>query len=183
MRVLIDRAEGLSSWSFRLMNDVSEAFSGTLVLFVLGLVLIALTGERMEKLELEVTARPARTFAIGLVGMLATVAAAVALCVTIIGIPFAAVGALVVVFAAYAGIVAVLRTVGAALIRHRTENRYLHLALGCLLFLVAGFIPWLGDWITLAVGLIGLGSVLCTRAAGLWPLKRNGAGTNGFAAA
>lgn len=176
MRVLIDHAEGLSSWGFRLMGELGDAFSGTLVLFLLGLVLIALAGERMEKLEGEIAARPARAFALGLIGMVAAIAVGVALCVTLIGIPFAAVGALVVVFAAYAGIVAVLRTVGAALIRHRTENRYLHLALGCLLFFVVGFIPWLGDWITLAVGMMGLGAVLSTRAAGLWPRGRDGAG-------
>ena len=174
MRVLIEHAEGLSSWSFRLLDDFSEALSGTVLLFVLGLVLLALAGERMGKLELEVAARPARAFALGLIGMVAALAVGVALCVTVIGIPFAALGALVLVFAAYAGVIAVLRTLGAALIRHRTENQYLHLALGCLLFFIAGCIPWLGDWITLAVGLIGLGAVLSTRAAGLWPPKKNG---------
>lgn len=176
MRILIDQAEALHSWGFRVLDDVGDAITAGVVLFVLGVVLIALAGERMEKLELEVAARPARAFALGLVGFIVTVAIAVALCVTVIGIPIAAAGALVAVFSAYAGIIAVCRTVGAALIRHRTDNRYLHLALGCALFLVAGAIPWLGDCVTFVVGLIGFGTVIGTRAAGLW---RPGNGSSG----
>jgi uncharacterized membrane protein len=176
MRALTDHAERLSSLGCAVLDDVSAAFSGTVVLFVLGVVLLALAGERMERLELEVAARPAKAFAVGLLGMVAAFAVGVALCVTVIGIPFAVVGALVVLFAAYAGIIAVLRTVGAALIRHRTENQYLHLGLGCLLFFVVRFVPWLGDWVTLGVGLVGLGSVIVSRAAGLWPKNRNHSG-------
>lgn len=174
MRFLIEQTEGLSSWGFRFANELSDEFSGTLLLFVLGLVLIALAGERMEKLEGEVAARPARAFALGLLGLAGAVAIAVTLCITIIGIPFAAVIALVAVFAAWAGIVAVLRTVGAALIGHRTANHYVHLALGCLLFFVVGFIPWLGDLVAFAVGVTGLGAVISSRAAGLWPRRTNG---------
>jgi len=151
----------------------AEDFGGStermFVLFVFGTVLIALAGERMEKLELEVAARPARAFALGLVSLIAISAIAIALCVTVIGIPFAAAGAFFAVFATYAGICAALRTVGAALVRHRTENRYLHLALGCALFLVAGAIPWLGPLLTLGLIAVGLGTVVATRAAGLWP--------------
>ena len=113
----------------------------------------------------------------GLVGFILSFAIGVALCVTVIGIPIAAAGALVAVFAAYAGIIAVLRTIGAALIRHRTENRYLHLALGCALFLLAGAIPWLGDCVTFVVGLVGFGTVIGTRAAGLWRPRNGGSGS------
>jgi uncharacterized membrane protein YbhN (UPF0104 family) len=153
--------------------DFGNSVERTLVLFVFGVVLFALAGQRMEKLELEVAARPARSFALGLLSAIAIFAVAVALSVTIIGIPIAAAGALVAAFAMYAGLCAALRTIGAALVRHRTENPYLHLALGCALYLVVGSIPWLGDFATLGLILLGLGAVVSTKAAGLWPTPKH----------
>lgn len=183
MRILIDHVDTATSWAERWASGVSDAVSGSMLLFLLGLVLIALAGARMERLEGEVAARPARAFALGLLGIFAAGSIAVALCVTIIGIPFAVVGALLAVFAAYAGVVAVLRTIGAALIGHRTQNHYLHLALGCLLLLVVGFVPWIGDLVCFAVGATGFGAVIGTRAAGLWPNGRGRPSTNGYAPA
>ncbi|MCC6664333.1 MAG: hypothetical protein IT375_11345 [Polyangiaceae bacterium] len=176
MQALIDQWEGLTSWGFRLAGDIGDAFSGALVLFVLGLVLLALVGERMERVEGEVAARPARSFALGLLGMIGAAVIGIALCVMVIGIPFAIVGAMGLAVLTYAGVVAVLRTLGAALIQHRTPNRYLHLALGCLLFFVVGCIPWLGKYATFAVLATGLGAVLGSRIAGLWR-PRNGGGS------
>ena len=174
MQAVIDQWNGLSSWGYRVMSEIGDAFSGALVVFVLGLVLMALAGDRMEKLEGEIAARPARSFALGLIGVVGAVVIGITLCVTVIGIPFAIVGAMVAVLLTYAGVVAVLRTLGAALIQHRTTNRYLHLALGCLLFFVVGCIPWLGGYLTFGVLATGLGSVLATRVAGLSGRPKNG---------
>lgn len=182
MRILIEQADGVSSFFSRFAEEVSSAFSGSVFLFVVGLVLIALLESRMERLELEVAARPVRAFALGLLGFVALGVLAVTLCVTIIGIPFAAVLAIAAVFGAYAGVVAVLRTFGAALIGHRTANRYVHLAFGIAAFFVVGLIPWLGDLITFALLATGLGTVLATRAAGLWQ-SRDNPSSNGYAAA
>ena len=87
-----------------------------------------------------------------------------------IGIPVAAIAAMVLILAGYSGVCAVLVTVGGALIRHRTDNPYLHLALGCVLLLVVGAIPWIGDALVLIVALTGFGAVLSTRFAGLLPM-------------
>ncbi len=168
MRVIFQHVSELLGALGRTVDGVEHAFTAGLLLFVFGSVLLALAETRMDKLELEVAARPARSFALGLVGLVGLVAVAVALSVTVIGLPFAACGALVAVFAAYAGIVAVLRTIGALLLRHRTDNRYLHLALGCALFVPASAIPWLGDWIAFGVGMLGLGAVFGSRLAGFW---------------
>lgn len=178
MQTLAELGEVLGGFGMRAIDGVHDAVTALVVLFVFGTVLMALATERMEKLELEVAARPARAFAVGLVSMLVSVPLLIALCVTVIGIPIALVGALALGFATYVGIIAALRTFAAALIRHRTENAYLQLALGCVVFLLVGAIPWLGDFVTLTVALIGLGSVVGTRGAGLWPKR-----TNGFAAA
>jgi hypothetical protein len=64
----------------------------------------------------------------------------------VIGIPFAVVGILTGVFAAYAGICGVPAALGAALVRHKSVNPYVHLAVGCLVYLVLGAIPWVG-WV------------------------------------
>ncbi len=76
------------------------------------------------------------------------------------------------VFAAYSGICAVLSTVGAALVKHRSDNVYVHLAVGCAVFLVLGALPWVGEWVTMAVILTGIGSVIATRGAGVVPPRR-----------
>ncbi|MCC6898590.1 MAG: hypothetical protein IT377_06425 [Polyangiaceae bacterium] len=174
MQALIDQWDGLTSWGFRVAGDIGDAFSGSLVLFVLGLVLMALAGDRMERLEGEVAARPARSFALGLLGIVGAAVIGITLCVTVIGIPFALVGAMALALFTYAGVVAVLRTLGAALIQHRTPNRYLHLALGCVLFFLVGCVPWLGKYVTFAVLATGLGAVLGSKVAGLWRPRSGG---------
>lgn len=174
MRIVIEQVQALHSFGWQLLDDVQDAVTAMVVLFVFGTVLLALATQRMEKLELEVAARPARAFALGLVGSILLAAVAVALCVTVIGIPIALAAGVLAIFATYAGIIATLRTIGAALIRHRTENPYLHLALGCVAFFLLGAIPWLGDIVTCVVGLVGFGSVVATRAAGFWPGRHGG---------
>lgn len=177
MRFLAELGEGLGGLGVRVIDGVHDAVTALVVLFVFGTVLMALATERMDQLELEVAARPARAFALGLVTLLVAVPLAIALSVTVIGIPIALLGALLLAFATYAGIIAALRTFAAALIRHRTQNPYLQLALGCAVFILVGAVPWVGDLVTLLVALVGLGSVVGTRAAGLWPKRPNGLAT------
>jgi hypothetical protein len=151
-----------------LVQSVTEAVTNMVVLFTFGAVFLALLGPRMEKLELEVAARPARTFAVGVVGFVAVLALVVLLCFTLIGIPLAILGFLASVLAASAGIVAALVVLGNALAGHRTTNRYLHLALGCAIYLVLGNIPWLGELVDFVVICFGIGSLVASRAAGFW---------------
>ena len=161
------------SWTMaELASDAGAAMTRTAMLFVFGAVLLALATRRMEKIELEVAGRPMRSFALGVVGGIAAILAFVVLCVTIIGIPVALIGLLVAILAAYAGICAVLTTVGGALLKHRTDNAYVHLALGCVVYLVAGALPVIGGIVTFVVVLLGIGAVLASRGAGLYP--RNG---------
>jgi hypothetical protein len=160
-----EHAEGISR-----LRRAARAFGGpmtrTAMLFVFGAVLLALVARPMSYLEVEATHRPMRSFALGVVGSIAIVVVAGILCVTLIGIPVAVVGILAAIFAAYAGVCAVLTAVGSALLCHVTANPYLHLAAGCALFLLLGFIPYLGAWITAAVVLTGIGTVVASRAAG-----------------
>lgn len=151
----------------RTVGSIGSALTRSAILFVFGAVLLALATDRMERLRAEIAARPMRSFALGLIGTLAASLAAVVLCITLIGIPIAVVGALFAVFAGYAGFCAALATVGQAIFGHKSPNPYMHLAIGCVLFLLLGSIPWIGTWITVACAFIGVGAMVATRGAGI----------------
>jgi hypothetical protein len=67
----------------------------------------------------------------------------------------------------YASIAAVLTMVGAAVSGHKSTNPYVHLLVGCVLFLLAGVVPYVGGLVTAAVVLIAIGTLVTTRLAGL----------------
>jgi hypothetical protein len=123
----------------------------------------------------ELVARPMRSFAMGVLGMIVGSVAFVVLCVTVIGVPFALIGAVAAMLAVLGGMCAVLETVGRALTRHRTQNPYVHLLLGCGLFLAVSAIPVLGPIVAAVVVLLATGLVVSTRVAGL--VQRRPAGT------
>lgn len=166
------------SWSFaRAARDAGSAVTRSALLFVYGAVLIALATERMERLKVQVASHPMKTFATGVVASLAAVALLVALCVTLVGIPFAIFLALFGFIAISAGVCAVLETAGAALLGHRTKNPYVHLAVGCAAFLLLGAIPFVGGFVKAVVVLSAIGTVAATRGAGLFPEKSRPVGS------
>ncbi|XXX75372.1 polymer-forming cytoskeletal protein [Sorangium sp. So ce134] len=162
-----------------LARKAGNAVTRTAFLFAFGAVMLALWPRRMEALKVEIAARPMRSFALGVVGVLGAVAVAAALCVTLIGIPFAVIGLLLAVIAVVAGGCAVLETAGAGLFGHRTSNPYAHLAIGCLGLLIVGGIPYVGGALCAAVALIGAGALVATRLAGLLRPKPRGEGAAG----
>ncbi|MEO7111629.1 MAG: hypothetical protein ABI183_14410, partial [Polyangiaceae bacterium] len=151
----------------RTIRSVGSALTRSAILFVFGAMLLALATDRMEKLRSEIAARPMKSFALGIIGGVAAVLAVVVLCVTLIGIPIAVVGTLVAVFGGYAGFCAALATGGQALFGHRTKNPYVQLALGCVLLVIVGAIPFIGTWVTVAIAFIGMGAMIATRGAGI----------------
>ncbi|MBI4705874.1 MAG: polymer-forming cytoskeletal protein [Deltaproteobacteria bacterium] len=162
--------EGLTLAS--LAHDAGGAMTRMALLFVFGAVLFGLATRRMELLQTAAAARPMRAFAWGVLGALVAAVVLVALCVTIIGIPLAFVAALVGAFAAYAGMCGVLAALGAALVRHKSTNPYVHLGVGCVLYLLLSAIPWVGGLITAVLVLVGIGAVVATRGAGLLPERK-----------
>jgi len=152
-------------------DDALSSLSLSALLFVFGAVVLALATDRSRALQVEVAARPMRTLALGVVGAIAAIALSIALCVTLIGIPVALVGVVVFILAAYAGVCAVLTTAGEALVRHRTTNAYVHLAVGCGLYFLVGLVPWFGAWAAVGVFLAGVGVMVATRGAGLVPVR------------
>jgi hypothetical protein len=87
--------------------------------------------------------------------------------ITVVGIPFAAVAVIAAIFATYSSIVAVLTTFGAAVAGHKTTSPYAHLLIGCIAFLLAGAIPYVGGFVTFVVTMIAIGSLVTTRLAGI----------------
>jgi hypothetical protein len=151
----------------RSVRSVGSALTRSAILFVFGAMLLALATDRMERLRSEIAARPMKSFALGIIGGIAALLAVIVLCVTLIGIPIAVVGTLVAVFGGYAGFCAALATGGQALFGHRTKNPYVQLALGCILLVIVGAIPFIGAWFTAAVAFIGMGAMIATRGAGI----------------
>ena len=164
-----DESDEKRSFFGRVFDRIGHAISSASLLFVLGAVLIALAPRRMDRLRAELAARPMRSFAIGVVSLLAGCLLLLVLCITILGIPLAVLIACAAPIAMFCGVCAIVTTLGGMLMQHRTENPYAHLALGCAIFMVAGFVPFVGDFVHAVLGFAGLGVMVITRAAGLIP--------------
>ena len=147
-------------------HSFGKSITNMSLLFVFGCVLLALGTRKMETLRLEAAARPMKSFAWGIVGSFCAIVALAAMCITIVGIPFAALAVLLGTFCVYASIAAVLTTAGAAVAGHRSKNPYVHLLVGCIGFLLVGIIPFVGGLVTLAVVMIAIGTLVSTRLAG-----------------
>src|SRR5262249_33305894 len=83
-----DDDDGAPLWR-RAVSRIGSGITRTALLFVFGSMLLALAAPRMEQLQVEIVGRPMRTFALGVLGVLASLVLFVALCVTLIGIPIA----------------------------------------------------------------------------------------------
>ena len=149
-----------------------ESFIGTLartaLLFAFGTVLLTLLGPRMQRLQSAFVARPTRAFALGVVGLGIALLTIAALCITIVGIPVAILVVLTGAMCIYAGICAVFTSLGAALLRHRNDSPYVHLAVGCALYCVLSSLPVIGTVVTVVAILVATGVLISTRGAGLF---------------
>jgi hypothetical protein len=162
------RSDGPKSFIHR----VGDAVSNTAILFVLGVVFLAIAPKRMEMLRVEVARAPMRQVGLGIVGFFGFLVAVIVLCVTVIGIPVALIAVFLGLVGLYGGMVAGLAVIGAALVRHKSENPYVHLAVGCFVFFVVYPLPFIGPPLTFALLLLGVGVLVSTRFAGFFPTKK-----------
>ncbi len=154
------------------VQRVGDAVSNTAILFVLGVVFLAIAPKRMETLRIEVARAPMRQVGLGIVGFIGFLIAFVVLCVTVIGVPVALIGLFLGIVGLYGGMVAGLTVVGAALVRHKSENPYVHLAVGCFLFFVVYPLPFVGPPLVMALVFMSVGALVSTRFAGFLPAKK-----------
>jgi cytoskeletal protein CcmA (bactofilin family) len=170
----IDEGEEQASMGARMAREIGECTTAGAFLFALGAVLIALFTKRSEMIKVEFAARPMRMFALGIAGFFGGLLTFGALCVTVVGIPFAAIGLLLAIIATFGAMTSVLEVVGRGLIGHKTKNEYAHLALGCSIFAVTMMIPVIDNVAKLVLMLVSIGSLVATRGAGLIPPRKNG---------
>jgi len=138
---------------------------------VLGAIFISLGGVRAESLRSAIAEKPMRSIALGIVGLLGTLVSLVLCAVTIIGIPIAALGAVSAIVLAFAGTTSALTVLGAMVFGHKHKNIYVHLAVGCALFMVLGLVPVAGGLFQAAIVFAGMGGIVATRALGLLTRK------------
>jgi hypothetical protein len=122
----------------------------------------------MQRLQSAFVERPTRAVALGVVGFISALLTIVALCITLVGIPVAILVVLSGAICIYAGICAVFTSLGAALLRHRNDNPYVHLAAGCALYCVLSSLPIIGTLVTILAVLVATGVLISTRAAGFF---------------
>lgn len=168
----IDDDEEKGSVGARMAREIGECTTAGAFLFALGAVLIALFTKRSEMIKVEFAARPMRMFALGIAGFFGGLLTLGALCVTVVGIPFAAIGLFLAIIATFGAMTSILEVVGRGLIGHKTTNEYAHLALGCAIFAVTMMIPVVDDIAKLVLMLVSIGSLVATRGAGLIPPRK-----------
>ncbi|HTU63215.1 MAG TPA: hypothetical protein VMF89_32365, partial [Polyangiales bacterium] len=155
-------------WSFAsVMNKLGSALSRSALLYAFGCILLATAGQPMERMRSELSDRPVRALGLGMATLVGGFFALIVLCVTIIGIPVAIMLFLVGALGVYAGMCAVFLELGALVLEERTDSPYIHLALGCFMYLIFGTLPVIG-WLATALAVVcGLGLLVSTRFGGL----------------
>lgn len=145
----------------------ADTVYGFVANLVLGAVLLLLFPNFSRRVADRVASTPARSGALGFVGLIGVPIVLVMIAITIIGIPLAILGLFAYLFSLWVGVVYGEFAVGHWLMARSSEdvNRWYALVLGLALFAVLGFIPFIGGLFTffaLIVGLGALGSALRT---------------------
>jgi hypothetical protein len=144
------------------------SFPGFLVwfaaLFGIGFFATVLAPNRMKQVENELARDPVKCGATGLLAALAFLPLIVLLSVTIVGIPIAFALLLVAPLAAAVGLAVVASEIGLRLPVFRgKKTQAVVLALGLLLILVVGLIPYVGNVVVAVLVLLGLGAIVRSR--------------------
>jgi hypothetical protein len=135
-----------------------------LAFLVAALVAVALAPRPLEGLADELRAEPGRSLAAGLALWLIAPPVAIVCLMTVLGIPLGiGILALVLPFVAFVGYVVAGLVVGAALFRrlraHEPPRLWAATALGTLVLILLGAVPFLGALVTMAAGLFGGGAL------------------------
>ena len=148
----------------RWLKDAMGSAAKHALLFLLGVLLLALAPARLGALQRILVKQPVRSGVSGLLGFVGTVVLVVVLSITIIGIPAAVIVGLGAAAAVYIGLVAISTVLGAALPLGFLKDRpLLQLATGVVVLFLASLVPVLGTIVTILAASAGFGSVLLTR--------------------
>jgi hypothetical protein len=145
-----------------------ERLTGASLFWVFGALLVAGALPRVERVKAEIVRRPLRCLGFGVLGLLGLILIVATLAVTLIGIPLAVLVAVLAMIAGYVGFCIAVYTAGGLLLRQRSNNPYLRLAVGALTFFLTQWVPGL-DGIVCVLGLlVAIGALVLTRGAGLF---------------
>lgn len=158
-------------FTIRVFPDIPSPiamFFGTMVrfavLFVLGLLVLAVAPRRMEAVSSAMVSGPWRSLAAGLLGSVGMVVLAILLAVTVVGLLLVPVQVLAVLAGGVLGITALTYYLGRLLpLPSSRRTMVLELAVGTLIFSIAAEIPVLGAMVWVATWFLAFGAVLRTR--------------------
>lgn len=134
------------------------------LLFLLGLILLGATPERLAALQRTIVRRPIRSGATGILAFVLTPILCVVLAITVIGIPAALIVALFAFLAIYVGLAASASVLGATLPFQRLHGRpVLQLFAGVALLFGMSLVPFVGPFAVVVAAALGFGAVIATR--------------------
>ncbi|ABC81453.1 STN domain-containing protein [Anaeromyxobacter dehalogenans] len=143
---------------------VLEALISFVVLFVLGLLVLALFPRRLEAVASYMVASPGKSLLAGTLGTVAMPVLLVLLAVTVVGILLIPVQILGMIAAGVLGVTALTFHVGRALpVPEKRRTVVLQLALGTAIFVVLAHLPFVGALVWIATWLVTFGAVLRSR--------------------
>ncbi len=153
-------------WPLVSTDEFSFPFWPLLTWVALGLLLTWLLPEHVMFVRTTVVIKPKRSLLIGLLSVLLTPAVMVVLIALILTIPVAIIVALGLIAAWALGTVAIGWVIGEQIVRrvapHRNK-RPVQVVVGLTVLVLAGSLPYVGCWISLGAGLLGLGAVFLSR--------------------
>ena len=154
--------DGLVSW----VKDTARSAMAHVMLFLLGLLMISVSRERLGALQATMIKDAPKTVGWGLLGYVAAAVATILLALTVVGIPVAVLVALALPVATYVGLAAAATVIGAALPIERLQGREVaQLAAGVAVLFAASLVPVAGGIAVAIAACLGFGAVLRTRLA------------------
>jgi cytoskeletal protein CcmA (bactofilin family) len=156
-------------WLFFNRGEFHFPFWPILAWVALGLLLTSLLPEHVMFVRTTVVIKPQRSLLIGLLSALLTVPVLIVLVALILTIPLAIIVALGLLAAWAFGTVAIGWVVGDHVIRMLAPHsaycnkRPVQVVVGLTVLVLAGSLPYVGCWISIGAGLLGLGAVFLSR--------------------
>lgn len=141
-------------------------FWSIIIWVVLGLVLTALLPEHVMLIRTTVTSKMRRSFVLGVLSILLAPVVLALLVTLIVSIPLAILTAILLLTAWALGTIAIGWWIGDLIMRKvvpQYNTRFSQIIVGMTLLALAGSIPFVGFWVHISTGLLGLGAVLLSR--------------------